>query len=60
MSSDDLYKVETTSVAHKRYIKKLEKRHKSHWSTTLKALNEKVKRIEALLETEQAKNSSCQ
>ena len=54
MYADDLYKVEITPAAHKRYIKKLEKRHKNNWGVTLRALSEATKRIDALLLTDKA------
>ena len=54
MYSDDWYKVEITPAAHKRYIKKLKKRHKAHWDITLIALKEEIRRIEALLQTDKA------
>ena len=54
MSSDSQYIVEVTSEAQKRYIKKLEKRHKNYWSVTFKALKEAIKRVESLLQTDKA------
>ena len=54
MYVNNQYEVEVTSVAQKRWIKKLEKRHKSHWPTTLTALKESVKRVEELLKTDKA------
>ena len=54
MYSDDWHKIEITPAAHKRYIKKLERRHKTHWGVTLIALKEEIKRIEALLQTDKA------
>lgn len=54
MSTDDRYKVEITSVAQKKYIKKLTKRHKSCWAITMIALQGVIERIEALLRTDRA------
>ena len=54
MYSDDWHKVEITPAAQRRHIKKLEKRHKTHWAVTLIALKEEIKRIEAFLQTDKA------
>ena len=54
MYTDDHYQVEITPAAQRRYIKKLKKKHKSHWEVTLTSLKEETKRIEALLRTDKA------
>ena len=54
MYADDWYQVEITPAAQRRYIKKFEKKHKSHWRVTLVSLKEEIKRIEALLLTDKA------
>ena len=54
MYSDDLYRIEITPAAEKRYIKKFEKRRKNKWGVALIALSEAAKRIDALLLTDKA------
>ena len=40
-----MYDLEITEIASKKFIKKLQKKHKKHWFSTIDGLTELIKRI---------------
>ena len=55
MSVNKRYKIIITPAAELKYIKKLRKRHKSHWAMTFMALKKMTERIDGLLLTDKAR-----